>query len=197
MSTPTAHLTSRFRDGCAPRSCAPALAALGLLSGGRSCAPALAALGLLSGALLLAGSCVAYAQGAQSPLSLLNTRGIAFGSFAAGTGGAVVISPAGSRSATGGVVLISASDGAAAQFTISGDPDFVYSITLPTDGTVALTDGAGHSMEVTGFTSHPALSGQLSSGGSQALAIGASLNVGANQPAGNYSGGFLITVNYD
>jgi hypothetical protein len=128
---------------------------------------------------------------------LLNTRGIGFGSFAAGTGGAVLISPVGARSATGGVVLISASEGAAAQFTISGDPDFTYSISLPSDGTVALIDGAGHSMEVSGFTSYPSLSGQLSSGGSQALAIGASLNVGANQPAGNYSGSFLITVNYE
>lgn len=150
-----------------------------------------------AGALALAAGCVAYAQGAEGTLSLLNTRGIAFGAFAAGTGGAVVISPAGIRSATGGVVLIAASDGAPAQFTISGDPDFMYSITLPTDGTVALVDGAGHSMEVDAFTSEPALSGQLSAGGSQALTIGATLNVGANQPAGNYSGDFLVTVNYE
>lgn len=151
----------------------------------------------VAGAMALVASCVVYAQGAENALSLLNTRGIAFGAFAAGTGGGVVISPAGSRSATGGVVLIAISEGEAAQFTISGDPDFTYSISLPSDGTVALDDGAGHSMEITGFTSHPALTGQLSGGGSQALAIGATLNVGAHQPAGNYAGDFPVTVNYE
>jgi hypothetical protein len=142
-------------------------------------------------------SCIAYAQTPVNAISLLNTRGIAFGAFAAGTGGSVVISPEGSRSATGDVVLISASDGAAAQFTISGDADFAYSIDLPSDGTVELSDSAGHSMTINGFTSSPPLFGQLSSLGSQELAVGATLNVGANQPAGNYSGTFLVTVNYE
>lgn len=151
------------------------------------------------GALALVASCIAFAnqQTPVSALSLSNTRAIGFGAFAAGTGGSVVISPVGGRSASGGVVLISASDGAPGQFTISGDPDFTYSISLPSDGTVELTDGAGHRMTVNGFTSSPSLSGQLNFAGTQELAIGATLNVGANQPAGNYSGGFLVTVNYD
>ena len=151
----------------------------------------------VAGAIAIAASCLAYAQAPNNALSLLNTRGIAFGAFAASTGGTVTVSPVGVRSAAGAVVLISAGDGEAAQFTISGDPEFAYSISLPSDGSVALSDGKGHSMDINGFTSHPALSGQLNAGGSQALAIGATLHVGSKQPAGNYSGSFFITVNYD
>lgn len=147
--------------------------------------------------IALTACALSYADAPVSALSLLNTRDIAFGSFAAGTGGTVVISPAGSRSASGGVVLFSAGDGTAAQFTISGDPEFIYSISLPSDGTVSLSDGNGHSMDINGFTSQPALSGHLSAGGSQVLAIGATLHVGSNQPAGNYAGDFPITVNYE
>jgi hypothetical protein len=147
----------------------------------------------VAGLVALVFSCAAYA----GALSLSNTQGIAFGAFAAGSGGSVVITPAGTRSATGGVVLISSSTGAAAQFTVSGDPDFTYGITLPADGTVTLSGGVGHSMNVTGFTSNPALSGQLSGGGSQQLSVGATLNVGNNQPAGGYSGSFMVIVDYE
>jgi hypothetical protein len=152
-----------------------------------------------AGVLAIAVSCIAYADH-QSPvtaLSVSNTQGIAFGAFAAGAGGSVVIAPAGSRSATGSVVPISSNTGAAAQFTVSGDPEFTYSITLPADGTVTLSDGAGHSMNVNSFTSSPLMTGQLSSAGSQQLAVGATLNVGGNQPAGGYSGSFAVTVDYD
>lgn len=152
-----------------------------------------------AGALALAVSCIAYAdhQIPVTALFLSNTRGLEFGAFAAGSGGSVVIAPAGTRSATGDVVLISSNTGAAAQFSISGDVDFTYSITLPADGTVTLSDGAGHSMNVNSFTSSPLLTGQLNPAGSQQLAVGATLNVGSNQPAGGYSGGFIVTVNYD
>lgn len=151
------------------------------------------------GVLAVAVSCIAYAdhQSPVSALSVSNTQGIAFGAFAAGAGGSVVIAPAGTRSATGGVVLISSNTGAAAQFTVSGDPAFTYAITLPADGTVSLSDGAGHSMSVNSFTSSPAVTGQLSAGGSQQLSVGATLNVGNNQAAAGYSGSFIVTVDYN
>lgn len=152
-----------------------------------------------AGVVAFAVSCIAYA-GHQSPvtaLSVSNTQGIAFGAFAAGAGGSVVIAPAGTRSATGSVVLISSNTGAAAQFTVSGDAEFTYAITLPADGTATLSDGAGHSMNVNSFTSSPSLTGQLSFAGSQQLSVGATLNVGNNQPAGGYSGSFIVTVDYN
>lgn len=150
-------------------------------------------------AAALAVSCIANAthQTPVSALTLSNTQGIGFGAFAAGAGGSVVISPSGARSARGDVVLVSSDLGRPAQFTVSGDPDFTYSITMPTDGAIVLSDGAGHSMTISTFTSSPALTGQLSVAGTQQISVGATLNVGASQPAGNYSGSFPVTVNYE
>lgn len=144
-------------------------------------------------ALALVLSCIA--QGAA--ISLNNTQALAFGAFVAGNGGSVVIAPSGARSAGGGVVLVSSNAGAAAQFSVSGDPNFTYAITLPADGTVALSDGAGHSMNASNFTSSPSLTGQLSGAGNQQLSVGATLNVGNNQPTGAYSGSFIVTVDYN
>lgn len=132
-------------------------------------------------------------------IAIVNTQALAFGSFAAGSGGSVTVGPGGGRSAGGGVVLLSSGAGAAAQFSVTGDPSVTYSITLPANGGVSLTSG-GNSMALNNFTSTPSAStpstGLLSVGGSQTLSVGATLSVGSNQPSGNYSGSFDVTVNY-
>lgn len=148
---------------------------------------------------LLGASAVAPSSWAVLPIGIVNTQALAFGSFAAGSGGSVTVSPAGVRSAGGGVVLLSAGAGAAAQFSVTGDPNLTYSITLPANGVVSLTSG-GNSMAINNFTSNPvatsASTGLLSAGGSQTLSVGATLSVGSNQPSGNYSGSFDVIVNY-
>lgn len=144
-------------------------------------------------ALGLIAACIA--QGAV--ISLMNTQALAFGGFVAGSGGSVVVAPSGARSATGGVVLVASRAGAAAQFSVSGDPNFTYAISLPVNGTVTLSDGAGHSMNVNNFTSSPSVTGQLSGAGTQQLSVGATLAVGSNQPTGAYSGSFVVSVNYN
>lgn len=144
-------------------------------------------------ALGLIASCIA--QGAV--ISLANTQALAFGGFVAGTGGSVAIAPSGARSASGGVVLVASKAGAAAQFSVSGDPNFTYAIGLPVNGTVTLSDGAGHSMNVNNFTSSPSVTGQLSGAGTQQLSVGATLSVSSNQPTGSYSGSFVVSVDYN
>lgn len=130
-------------------------------------------------------------------ISLMNTQALAFGGFIAGSGGSVVIAPSGARSASGGVVLVSSKTGAAAKFSVTGDPDLTYAITLPMNGTVTLSDGAGNSMSVNDFTSGPSVIGQLSGAGTRQLSLGATLAVGSNQPTGMYSGSFFVSVNYN
>jgi hypothetical protein len=146
--------------------------------------------GLLA-ALLFAGA-LAHAQ-----QSLVPTRSLAFGSFVAGTGGTVTVSPSGARSRSGGVALLS-SPASAASFTFSDtDPAKANSaciISLPPDGSVALTGDSG-SMPLTGFTSNPSNTAVMS-GGTLQFSVGATLNVGAHQPSGNYSGTVPITVEY-
>ncbi len=112
------------------------------------------------------------------------------------TPGTAVISPAGVRSATGGVTLAGGTV-TAASFTVSGEPSMTYSITLPSsDYTINYN---ANSMTVNTFTSNPASTGTLSGGGTQTLAVGATLNVSAMQVEGTYTseGSFTVTVNYN
>lgn len=137
------------------------------------------------------------AQTTLLALSLQNTRALSFGSFVAGAGGTVTISPAGDRSATGSVVLIPSGGGQSAEFTVQGDPNATYSIDLPADGTVVLT-GPGADMALTNFTSSPSgAGGQLGASGSQALSVGATLHANDGQASGSYSGSFSVIVNYN
>jgi hypothetical protein len=148
------------------------------------------ALGFLASAL----ACVDLWAAA---IAIGNTRSLSFGSFVAGSGGSVTISPSGARSAAGGVTLIPSGAGTAAQFSITGDPGMTYSISLPLDGEAELSNGAGQSMPLRAFTSDPSGIGLFSISGSQTLSVGATLDVSASQTAGAYSGAFSITVNYN
>jgi len=85
----------------------------------------------------------------------------------------------------------------AACFTITGLPDYTYAITIPTMCT--LTDGQGHSIKVTYFSSSPSVTGTLNSGGFQELHMGAALSIPAAQTPGDYtnSSEVLVTINYN
>lgn len=128
-------------------------------------------------------------------ISISNTVDLDFGQVVAGgTSGTVAMSAGGSRSAVGGVTLGSTGSAAPASFIVSGDANASYSITLP--GSMSLTSG-GNNMTVNTFTSSPNGSGTLGGGGSQNLNVGATLQVGASQAAGSYTGSFNVTVAYN
>lgn len=145
--------------------------------------------------MALGGLCLMVAAVPAAELQVAETRPLGFGSFTAGDG-SVTVSPSSMRTTTGSVVPLTAQPGQAAQFVVSGDPDMAYAITLPADGTVFLDNGSA-SMPVTGFTSQPASAGVLPGTGSQALSVGATLDVDANQAPGTYSGTFNVTVDYN
>lgn len=129
--------------------------------------------------------------------TLVNTGGLSFGAFTAGSGGTVTVTPGGARMKTGSVILVNqAGTASAAQFTITGTPSAVFVITLPADGTTFLTDGASGSMALNSFVSSPSGTGVLSGGGTQTINVGATLSVGNLQATGSYSGSFNVTVNY-
>jgi len=136
------------------------------------------------------------AAGTAGAQTLSNTSPLSFGAFTAGSGGTIVLSTAGARSKSGGVLLVSQGGAAAAaQFSVTGTASAVYTITLPVDGTVLLSDGS-NSMALNGFASSPAGTGILSGGGTAVLSIGATLTVGNAQAPGSYTGSFNVTVNY-
>ncbi len=145
--------------------------------------------------LALLGSAVVPAGAAS--ITVTSNQQLLFGRFVAGTGGSIAVNPSGARSAAGGVILISSATVSAAQFTVSGDANLAYSVSLPANGTVSLTKAGGQSMSLSDFTSNPTGTGQLSGVGKQFVTIGATLNIGSQQAPGSYTGTFDLFVDYN
>ncbi len=134
---------------------------------------------------------------AQAKQTFSSTRSLVFGRFVARTGGTVTVSPAGVRTSSGAVLLVSSTPGSAGFSWSDNSPANAGKtclITLPTNGTVTLTSGA-NTMAVNQFTSTPSGT-SLMTGGALQISVGATLSVGANQPPGNYSGSFSVTITY-
>lgn len=134
-----------------------------------------------------------------TPISILKNTNMSFGNVAvSSTAGTVVLAPASTRTKTGGVTLpVTAGTVTAAQFTVSGQAGYTYTITLP--NTLTITKATTlETMSVDTFTSTPTPTGTLTSG-SEVVLVGATLNVGASQVAGLYENttGFAVTVNYN
>ena len=162
---------------------------------------------LLLSLAMLALSAATFAQASETatatativtPIAIANVSDMDFGNVASsGTAGTVELTPAGARSTTGGVTLPATTGTvSAATFTVTGEDGFSYVITLPAVATT-ITYG-GNTMTVNTWTSNPSGTGTLT-GGTSTLTVGATLNVGINQPAGTYVSGtpFTVTVNYN
>ena len=123
-----------------------------------------------------------------------------FGTIAvSSSGGTVVLSASGSRTASGGVILPSFTGSVtAAQFTVTGMPSYTYAITLPADFTLYESGVGPASMIVNAFTSIPSATGSLTTG-TETILVGATLNAGPSQVAGSYTNaaGLEVTVNYN
>jgi hypothetical protein len=161
--------------------------------------PLIALVGLTIGARAQSTATATATATVITPISISKNADMSFGNIAvqSGTGGTVVLAPAGTRTSTSGVTLPTAAGTVtAAAFTVTGSGSSTYAITLPT--TVTLTHSGGvQTMAAGSFTSNPSGTGTLSSG-TQDIAVGATLTVGAGQLAGTYtSGNFNVTVNYN
>ncbi len=127
-----------------------------------------------------------------APISISAVGDMDFGTMVpTGTAGTVTVTPAGARSSVN--VDLLGGFPAAASFDVTGEGANTYSITLPSSAT--LTSG-GNTMTVDTFTDDAGATPTLA-GGSDAFNVGATLNVGATQVAGTYSGTFAVTVNYN
>ena len=136
---------------------------------------------------------------AFTPLSITETISMDFGTLAGGPiAGSVILDTAGGRSATGDVQLLAAAPGSAAAFQVSGEPNQAYSLAFG-NGTLAI--GSGQTIGVSAFTDNSL--GTIPGSGTETFQVGATLSIGSNQPAGNYStangGGvpYTITINYN
>jgi hypothetical protein len=135
-----------------------------------------------------------------TPIAISKTTDMNFGNVAvsSSTAGTVILAPAGTRTKSGGVTLpVVPGTVTSAAFTITGQENYTYTISLPSTHTLSLSDNSA-SMVVNTFTSTPSATGTLT-GGTQTVNVGATLNVGAAQKAGQYTNatGFEVTVNYN
>jgi len=130
-------------------------------------------------------------------ISIEKNADLQFGKIIAGsTAGQVQIQTDGSRTiAAGDVVLFNqGSDHQAAAFKTIGSPNATYYLSFPSS--VSLTGPTGSDpMTIEGFV-HSA-TGTLSASGEETFNVGATLNVGANQAAGEYAGTFSVTAAYN
>lgn len=129
-----------------------------------------------------------------APISIVHDTdaSLNFGMIVAGTlGGTVDVDTSGVGTESADLVFALGSTTSADSFTVSGDPDRAFSIVLG-NGTV---DSGANSMNFT--TAADSLSASLNGTGSFQFAVGGTLTVGANQPAGVYSGQYDVTVTYD
>lgn len=143
------------------------------------------------------------------PIAVTKTTDLSFGRLVAGNG-TVVVNTAGARTKTGSTVLPTGGAAAtAALFSVTGDTTNTFSISY-TGSTAVLTDGTpADDMNVTWIaeavataspTGKTALTqdatGTLASGAAF-IYVGGSLDVGAAQPAGTYTGTIQVTVDYN
>lgn len=134
---------------------------------------------------------VAHDYTLATTIDITATQSLSFGSFVAGGGGNVVMSPLGVRTNTGTTMLLSSDPGAPAQFFVTSSNDYKnYSITFPS---AINLKGPGTSMRLNQFTRSPS-SGNTGANG-QAFSVGGTLRVNSNQTPGSYSGSFSVTVN--
>lgn len=137
---------------------------------------------------------------------------LAFGTLLAlGTNGTVTIDPTkahASQRSVSNVTPISETTGltkyGAAEFICTGAKSTNFTITVPTASTTIKDNGGtgSNSMTVTDFTAGnltASISGGTldSSTGTSNFYVGGTLNVGANQAAGTYTGTFNVTVAYN
>jgi hypothetical protein len=145
-------------------------------------------------ALLAFGLAAGLAMAAKS---ISNTGNLAFGRFAAGSGGTITVSHTGVRTRTGAVVLL-ASPVAPASFVIGdnnqGNSNKVVILTLPANGSVSLAAGPDR-MALSNFTTSFQNNGLLAPG-AHTVTVGATLTVQPNQRPANYSGSFPVILEF-
>jgi Domain of unknown function (DUF4402) len=139
------------------------------------------------------------------PLSFFKVDDLDFGSILPNmaTAGTVRLQPNGTRTATGGVVLVG-NDQQPARFTGLGTRNQQVSISLQANS-IFIT-GPGAPMRVRTFeigstptvilSTTPLRFRITSATGAFAFPLGAILEVGANQTPGDYAGSFTINLNY-
>ena len=118
---------------------------------------------------------------------------LSFGHIIPGTGGTVRVTSAGVVTPSGGLTLTTQLPTGPAQFKVTGEADFGYSITM--DRSATLTNGSGGSMTVNDLE-HNA-TGTLNGVGEEVFRVGGVLSVSSGQATSSYTGSFNVDAAYN
>ncbi len=135
-----------------------------------------------------------------SAMGITRTVDLSFGSVspAAGTTSTLILDESDGRTVAGGATLVLGGTVTSASFDVTGDTSATYAFTDP--GNITLTSG-GDTMTVNTWTALSATSGTatltLDGTGADTMTIGATLNMAAAQAAGDYTGTFNLTIDYN
>jgi hypothetical protein len=142
----------------------------------------------------------------RPPVTLANTRALAFGNIVRGTAAGTVSINAqtGARTSTGGVTLIGTTGFSSASFAATALGSTLVRLSVAT-GTITLTRAGGGATMTLNTLRASAGGGAaqtmprnytVPASGTQTFNIGGRLNVAANQAAGAYTGTINVTLNY-
>lgn len=131
-------------------------------------------------------------------ISLVKLANLAFGAIrppTTGSGTVVINASTGVRTiGLAGPVLVPGLESSRARYTIAGQANTSFSISVPT--TLILTNGSGGSLNAA-LSASSSGNQTLSSSGAFSFGVGGTLTVPASTPSGSYSGTFVATVSYN
>jgi len=139
------------------------------------------------------------------PIELTETSPLQMGAMSvlAGTSGSCILSTSNVRNSSGGVSISSTGPSSSnASFHVVGEPLYEYVISLPGSISIALAGSPTITMTIDALKAK--CSSKLADGligilvdGDDDFTVGGTLNVGAGQTPGDYTGAFEVIVNYN
>ena len=157
-----------------------------------------ALLGAMAVAALSSTGAQAATLGADAKATILSAVQLAqndaldFGVIASSSTAGTVDLPTGSNGRTCSAGVTCVGTALRGQFTVSGAASG-YNVAIAVAPSATLTSLGGNTMSAALVSSIP---GFTSTGASQAFFVGGTLSVGANQPAGVYTGSYTVSANY-
>ncbi len=135
------------------------------------------------------------------PVTAVETELLNFGKIIPeASGGSVVISPNGERTASGSILLMDETY-SAGRFTVAGVPSSLVSIILPQTPQRLILSNGNSEITVDAFTSDVPVGGQVvrQLDGKTEISIGATLLIGngLSNPAGYYTGTYEVVFMYN
>lgn len=129
-------------------------------------------------------------------LSIIKKADLDFGELVVTTAGTAVLDPVSGAVTTTGTIIPVGTAGHAATFTATGSKNSVVNIRVPTSAVTLTRVGGGGTMTVSNWTLDGKSNRKFPLNSAFNFNVAGTLNIGANQPDGTYTGTFTVTVQY-